>query len=240
MATKKTAKKRRAFPFAYSTKTKWNDSPRYTGPTPWKKWKKGQRWSLEPTAAEVAYYRKSITAANPDISRDDIEEAAIESAQMARIDMAPAGSGDFDDWKDTGRYLNKMRALYKKRRERETKASKARARARGHERPRKSSTRRKVGGGAKRSSAKAVQPKKLRLPKRLAGKSFCLTGTMSAPRDDMHAAIARSGGTVHSSLKSSTDYLVKGAKPGDTKLAKAKQLGTTVITEKKLWSLTSA
>jgi NAD-dependent DNA ligase len=219
MATKKTAKK--------SAKKRYV----FRGPSPWKKWKKGQRWSLEPTAAEVAYYRKTIAAANPDISRDEVEEGAIEAAQLARIDMAPKGAGGYEDWKTTGRYLTKMRALYRKRMGRHTPTAKTRLK-------KKTGSKRKVGGGVKRSAAKAVQPKKLRLPKRLAGKSFCLTGTMSIPRDDMHATIVRSGGTVHSSLKKSTDYLVKGTDPGDTKLAKAKKLGTTIITEKKFWSMT--
>lgn len=230
MATTKKATEKRS-----GTKAKRQRSLRYTGPTPWKTWKKGQRWSLEPTAAEVAYYRKTIAEANPDISRDEIEEGAIEAAQMARIDMAPKGAGGYEDWKKTGRFLTKMRDLYKKRMGAQRRRLGVRKKSSGG-----SKSKRKVGGGVKRSSAKAVQPKKLRLPKRLAGKSFCLTGTMSAPRDDVHAAIVRAGGTVHSSLKASTDYLVKGAKPGGTKLAKAKQFGTTVITEKKLWSLTSS
>jgi len=221
MATKKTAKK--------SAKKRYV----FRGPSPWKKWKKGQRWSLEPTAAEVAYYRKTIAAANPDISRDEIEEGAIEAASLARIDMAPKGAGEYEDWKTTGRHLAKMRALHRKR------MGHARA-AKTRLKKRTSGSKRRVGGGVKRSAAKAVQLKKLRLPKRLAGKSFCLTGTMSVPRDDMHAAIVRLGGTVHSSLKASTDYLVKGTDPGDTKLAKAKKLGTTIITEKKLWSMTPA
>lgn len=229
MATTKKATEKRS-----GTKAKRQRSLRYTGPTPWKTWKKGQRWSLEPTAAEVAYYRKTIAEANPNISRDEIEEGAIESAKMARIDMAPKGAGGYEDWKKTGRFLTKMRELYNKRMGRSSTSARTRLKKKTGK------SKRKVGGGVKRSSAKAVQPKKLRLPKRLSGKSFCLTGTMSAPRDDVHAAIVRAGGTVHSSLKASTDYLVKGAKPGDTKLAKAKQLGTTVITEKKLWSLTSA
>lgn len=59
MATTKKATEKRS-----GTKAKRQRSLRYTGPTPWKTWKKGQRWSLEPTAAEVAYYRKTIAEAN--------------------------------------------------------------------------------------------------------------------------------------------------------------------------------
>jgi DNA ligase (NAD+) len=122
-----------------------------------------------------------------------------------------------------------MRALYRKRMGRHTPTAKTRLKKKT------GGSKRKVGGGVKRSAAKAVQPKKLSIPKkRLAGKSFCLTGTMSLKRDALSEAIKRAGGTVHSSLKADTDYLVKGVDPGKTKLAAAKKHGTTVITEKKL------
>lgn len=219
--------------------------PRYTGPTPWKSWKKGQRWSLEPTAAEVAYYRRTIAENNPDLSRDEIEEGAIEAAQLARIDMAPKGSGEYEDWKTTGRYLSKMNALHKKRMASERKRKKrprgiSRAELDRLEASFKRGGKRRGGkkiraSGTKRSTVKAVVPKKLGRSKQpLFGKNFVLTGTLHATRGQVTKWIERSGGKVQSAVRASTTYVVKGAEPGDAKLSAAKKHKVPVITEGRL------
>ncbi|MBI5041263.1 MAG: BRCT domain-containing protein, partial [Gammaproteobacteria bacterium] len=59
------------------------------------------------------------------------------------------------------------------------------------------------------------------------------TGSMeSGTRDDMIAQARSLGTNVQSSVSKSTDYLVCGAKVGDSKLGKARSNGhTQVITE---------
>ncbi len=69
----------------------------------------------------------------------------------------------------------------------------------------------------------------------LSGKSFVVTGgleTMS--REEAAEHIRALGGTFQSSVGNETDYLVVGANVGDSKLAKARKLGTKQITEKDL------
>jgi DNA ligase (NAD+) len=69
--------------------------------------------------------------------------------------------------------------------------------------------------------------------KKLAGKSFVITGSLeSMPRDDAHKKIIQFGGKVSSSITSKTDFLVVGDEPG-SKLEKAKRFGTTVLDEEK-------
>jgi DNA ligase (NAD+) len=65
----------------------------------------------------------------------------------------------------------------------------------------------------------------------LEGQTFVLTGTLpSLTRDEATARIRRAGGKVTGSVSKSTDYVVAGDSPG-SKLAKAEELGTTVIDE---------
>jgi DNA ligase (NAD+) len=65
----------------------------------------------------------------------------------------------------------------------------------------------------------------------LEGKTFVLTGTLpSLTRQEATAMIRRAGGKVTGSVSKSTDYVVAGDSPG-TKLAKAEELGTTVLDE---------
>ena len=74
------------------------------------------------------------------------------------------------------------------------------------------------------------------LPQTLAGKTFVLTGTLEMERDAAEKNIKRRGGKVSSSVSKKTDYVVVGASPG-SKLAKAQELGITIIDETKFQEL---
>ncbi len=72
----------------------------------------------------------------------------------------------------------------------------------------------------------------------LAGTEFVITGRLEAfPREEAEARIKALGGTAKDSVTRKTAYLVVGADPGGTKLAKAQELGTTQIDEKELLRL---
>ncbi len=69
----------------------------------------------------------------------------------------------------------------------------------------------------------------------LAGKSFAITGTLkSMGREIMAERIRSLGGTFQSSVGQDTSYLVIGDGTGGSKLAKAKKLGTKLLTEPEL------
>lgn len=65
----------------------------------------------------------------------------------------------------------------------------------------------------------------------LAGKTFVITGTLpTLERKDAAALIEKNGGRVTAGVSKKTDYLVAGENAG-SKLAKARELGITVIDE---------
>jgi DNA ligase (NAD+) len=71
----------------------------------------------------------------------------------------------------------------------------------------------------------------------LGGKTFVFTGGLPhLSRDEAKALVATRGGKVTSSVSAKTDYVVAGADPG-SKLAKARELGVTVLDEAEFMEL---
>ena len=69
---------------------------------------------------------------------------------------------------------------------------------------------------------------------RLVGKTFVITGTLpTLKREDAKSMIEAGGGKVSGSVSKKTDYVVAGEDAG-SKLAKASELGVTIIDEAKL------
>ncbi len=71
----------------------------------------------------------------------------------------------------------------------------------------------------------------------LAGKTFVITGTLSAPRDEFKRRIEDKGGKVTGSVSKNTDYLLSG-EGGGSKRDRAEQLGVAVISERELGEMT--
>jgi DNA ligase (NAD+) len=71
----------------------------------------------------------------------------------------------------------------------------------------------------------------------LAGLEFVITGRLEAfPREEAEARIKTLGGATKDSVTNKTTHLVAGADPG-SKLAKAQELGTKILTEEELLRL---
>ncbi len=73
----------------------------------------------------------------------------------------------------------------------------------------------------------------------LSGKSFVITGTLSAGRDAMKKQIQDAGGRVSGSISGKTDYLVAG-EGGGSKREKAESLGVPIISEETLRKMIAA
>jgi DNA ligase (NAD+) len=71
----------------------------------------------------------------------------------------------------------------------------------------------------------------------IAGKTFVVTGTLEKySREEIEELITRHGGRPAASVSKNTDYVVAGDKAG-SKLAKARELGVTVLDEKQFKTL---
>jgi DNA ligase (NAD+) len=76
-----------------------------------------------------------------------------------------------------------------------------------------------------------------RRPKPLAGKTFVLTGTLTAlGREAARELIERLGGRIAGSVSKKTDYVVVGASPG-SKADDARRLGVTMLDETQFLAL---
>lgn len=72
----------------------------------------------------------------------------------------------------------------------------------------------------------------------ISGKSFVISGTfVHHSREEYKAMVERLGGRMLSSISSKTDYVLAGDKMGPSKLAKATELGITILTEDQLLTL---
>lgn len=72
----------------------------------------------------------------------------------------------------------------------------------------------------------------------LTGKSFCITGELSAPRKSIELKILNAGGIVKSSVGKTTSFLVTNdATTGTSKLQNAKKYGVAVINEATLMKI---
>lgn len=71
----------------------------------------------------------------------------------------------------------------------------------------------------------------------LSGKTLVVTGTLAAPRAEIHKRIEAAGGKIAGSVSKKTSYLVAGADTGKTKLDAAHKHGVTVIDEAELEKL---
>jgi len=68
----------------------------------------------------------------------------------------------------------------------------------------------------------------------LTGKTFVITGKLSAPREEIAARIERRGGKVTGAVSANTSFLVCNEASNSGKFKKAQQLGVPVITEAQL------
>ncbi len=84
-----------------------------------------------------------------------------------------------------------------------------------------------------------VRPEEVHQTKgKLSGYNFVITGSLdSMSREEAAEKIRALGGTFQNSVGKETNYLVVGANVGDSKLAKARKLGTKQITEEALLKL---
>ncbi|MDY6820409.1 MAG: NAD-dependent DNA ligase LigA [Deferribacterota bacterium] len=66
--------------------------------------------------------------------------------------------------------------------------------------------------------------------KKLEGKTFLITGSLSKPRKEFEELIEQNGGEVLLNVSKKLDYLIVGKKPG-SKLDRAKKMGINIINE---------
>lgn len=78
----------------------------------------------------------------------------------------------------------------------------------------------------------------------LKGKSFCMTGHLGKPREEIARLIVQAGGTVDKTVVYSTNYLITNkdwtastVKGKSAKFAKAERNGTKIISEEKFFEM---
>lgn len=76
-----------------------------------------------------------------------------------------------------------------------------------------------------------VEPESVTTSGALAGKSLCITGTLSAPRSEAKRRIEAAGGKLVASVTGKTHYLVMGADPGEDKRKAAEKHGVPILDE---------
>ena len=88
-----------------------------------------------------------------------------------------------------------------------------------------------------RAGVSMINQKSEELPQTLAGLTFVVTGGLeSFTRDSIAETITAHGGKPSSSVSKKTDYVLVGSEPG-SKLAKAEELGVTIIDEARFLEL---
>lgn len=65
----------------------------------------------------------------------------------------------------------------------------------------------------------------------LKGKSFCITGQLSAPRAVFQKIIEMNGGSFRATLSKSLSYLISNESRASTKMVKAQESGVTIVNE---------
>lgn len=90
-------------------------------------------------------------------------------------------------------------------------------------------------GVLERLRAHGVNPAEevTRRGEQLQGLNFVITGTLTRPRDAIKAQLESAGGRVTGSVTGKTSFLIAGEEAG-SKLARAQELGVTVLTEAEL------
>jgi DNA ligase (NAD+) len=68
----------------------------------------------------------------------------------------------------------------------------------------------------------------------LAGKTLCITGTLSQPRGEIQRRIEAAGGKVTGSVSRKTSYLVAGSEPGEDKRKAAEKNSVPILDEDSL------
>ncbi|ELA41591.1 uncharacterized protein VICG_01339 [Vittaforma corneae ATCC 50505] len=71
----------------------------------------------------------------------------------------------------------------------------------------------------------------------LKGNVFVFTGEMSMDREEAKSRVLLLGARVTTSVSSKTTYLITGSEPGPSKIEKAKELGTKILSEEKFLEL---
>ena len=84
----------------------------------------------------------------------------------------------------------------------------------------------------------ALSEEELNAPKPLEGMTICVTGTLEKyDRVAIKETIERYGGKASSSVSKKTTRLLVGEAPGDSKVAKARELGVPEMTEQEFETL---